>query len=419
MQSTILGLLILFTSCACLAGNDVWETLFSEKLKEANAGNSNAQYDVGAMYQNGRGVAASRDKAVEWYKKAAAQNNQKAVSRLNLIQSNEERFNKTLARAAKGEVESQYDLGNMYSEGIGVDADITKATAWYDKAASQEFEKAQYKLGLIYYEGSSANKDRSLAFKQFRKAAEKGYPPAQFYLGKMYASGQGVKRDYETALEWFSKAADGGFNEARREMIDVAELLEDSSAEKNTELVKTVTPEAKPVAATRQIPAANPTVAAQQEKSPEYTYEDLMLASWNRDNEPVAYLPSAINNCKVENDKVVCFSDDQSRNTVTGTIKYKTKAIVSNLAQDGSFEVVYRNLVIDADQNSARKKGSSEELIGSTTKGSVGTNYEVKTGWGKEHSLQCTFKDASTLSCLKNKTHAFLLESPQALAAGK
>lgn len=419
MQRTILGLLILFTSSACLAGNDVWETLFSEKLKEANAGNSNAQYDVGAMYQNGRGVAASRDKAVEWYKKAAAQNNQKAISRLNLIQSNEERFNKTLARAEKGEVESQYDLGNMYSEGIGVDADITKAMTWYDKAASQEFVKAQYKLGLIYYEGSSANKDRSLAFKQFRKAAEKGYPPAQFYLGKMYASGQGVKRDYETALEWFSKAADGGFNEARREMIDVAELLEDSSAEKNPELVKTVTPEAKPVAATRQIPAANPTVTAQQEKSPEYTYEDLMLASWNRDNEPVAYLPSAINNCKVENDKVVCFSDDQSRETATGTIKYKTKAIVSNLAQDGSFEVVYRNLVIDADQNSARKKGSSEELIGSTTNGSVSTNYEVKTGWGKEHSLQCTFKDASTLSCLKNKTHAFLLESPQALAAGK
>jgi TPR repeat protein len=443
MQRTTLGLLILFTSCTCLAGNDVWETLFSEKLKEANAGNSNAQYDVGAMYQNGRGVAANRDKAVEWYQKAAAQNNQKAVSRLNLIQSNEERFNKTLARAEKGEVESQYDLGNMYSEGIGVDADITKATAWYEKAASQEFEKAQYKLGLIYYDGSSASQDRSLAFKLFRKAAEKGYPPAQFYLGKMYASGQGVKRNYETALEWLGKAADGGFNEARREMIDVAELLEDSSAEKNPEPVKTATPEAKPaiatlqepdakpaaatlqepdakpVAATREIPAAKPAAAAEQEKSPEYTYEDLMLASWNRDNEPVAYLPSAINNCKVDNDRLVCFSDDQSRSTATGTIKYKTKAIVSNLAQDGSFEIVYRNLVIDADQDSARKKGGSEELIGSTTTGSVSTNYEVKTGWGKEHSLQCTFRDASTLSCLKNKTHAFLLESPQALAAGK
>jgi TPR repeat protein len=432
MQRTTLGLLLLFTASACLAGNDVWETLFREKLKEAEAGNSNAQYDIGAMYQNGRGVAASHDMAIEWYRKAAAQNNQKAVSRLNLIQSNEERFNKTLARAGKGEVESQYDLGNMYTEGIGVDADITKAMAWYEKAASQDFEKAQYKLGLIYYERRSTSKDQSFAFELFRKAAEKGYPPAQFYLGKMYASGQGVKRDYETALQWFSKAADGGFNEARREMTDIAELLEDSSAEKNPAPAKTVIPETKPViatrqeadakpaAATRKPPSAKPAaVAAHQVKAPEYTYEDLMLASWNRDNEPVAYLPSAINNCKMENDKVACFSDDQSRDTATGTIKYKTKAIISNLAQDGSFEVVYRNLVIDADQESTPKKGSAQELIGSTTAGSISANYEVKTGWGKEHNLQCTFKDASTLSCLKNKTHAFLLESPQALAAGK
>jgi hypothetical protein len=45
-------------------------------------------------------------------------------------------------------------------------------------------------------------------------------------------------------------------------------------------------------------------------------------------------------------------------------------------------------------------------------------NYEVKTGWGKEHTLQCKFKSSRTLSCLKNNTHAFLLESTQTLAAG-
>jgi len=407
MQRTTLGLLLLFTSCACLAGNDVWETLFREKLKEANAGNSNAQYDIGAMYQNGRGVAANRDKAIEWYRKAAAQNDPKAISRLNLIKSNEQRFNKTLASAGKGEVESQYDLGNMYIEGVGVDADLTKAAAWYEKAASQGYEKAQYKLGLIYYEEGSTKKNLPLAFKLFREAAEKGYPAAQFYLGKMYASGQGVKRDYEKALAWLRKAADGGFNEARRDMIDIAELLKDSPADRNPEPVKAATPDAKPGATTAQ------------KSTHRYTYENLMLASWNRDDQPVAYLPSAINNCRVENDKVVCFSDDQSRDTAAGTIKYKTRAIVNQLSQDGSFEVVYRNLVIDADQDAAGKKGGSEEVIGGTTTGSGKMNYAVKTGWGKEHSLQCKFQDTSTLSCLKDRTHAFLLQSPQALAAGK
>jgi TPR repeat protein len=406
MHITALGLLLLFTSTACLAGNDIWETLFREKLKEANAGSSSAQYDIAAMYQNGRGVAANRTRAIEWYRKAAAQNDQKAISRLNLIQSNEARFNKTLARARVNDLESLYDLGNMFGEGIGVDADMAKARYWYEKAASQGFEKAQYKLGLSYYKDSSSGKDLSHAFELFRKAAEKGHPAAQFYLGKMYASGQGVKRDYETALEWFSKAVDSGFNEARREMTDIAELLENRPGDRNPETLQTAKPASKP--ATTDMPG----------KTTGYSFEDLMLASWNRESQPVAYLPSAINNCRVQDDSIICFSDDQSRNTVAGTIKYKTKAIVGSVSEAGFFEVVYRNLVIDSDQASVRKKGGTEEVVGSTTTGPVKLNYEVKTGWGKEHSLQCQFRDNSTLSCVKNKTHAFLLETPRTLAAG-
>jgi TPR repeat protein len=405
MRRTTLGFLLLLYSCTCLGGNDVWETLFKEKLREANAGNSNAQYDIGAMYQNGRGVAASRDSAIEWYRKAAAQNNQKAISRLNLIQSNELRFNKTLALAGGGDMESQYDLGNMYMEGIGVDIDKAKAINWYGKAAAQGYEKAQYKLGLIYYEESSPEKDIPLAFTFFNEAAEKGYPAAQYYLGKMYASGHGVKRNYETARQWYSKAVDGGFNDARREMIDIAELREDKPAEKSPEPVKTAIP-------------AKPATPSRQKEDPGYRYEDLLLASWNRDNDPVTYLPSAINNCNIENNKVVCLSNEQSRNTAAGTINYKTKAIASKLSQEGSFEIVYRNLVIDADQSAIRKTGASEEAIGSTSAGPVKMNYEVKTGWGKEHTLQCKFRDNRTLSCLKNNTHAFLVEGTQTLAAG-
>ncbi len=405
MRRTTLGFLLLLPSCACLGGNDVWETLFKEKLMEANAGNSNAQYDIGTMFQNGRGVAASRDSAIEWYRKAAAQNNQKAISRLNLIQSNEHRFSKTLALAMEGDMENQYDLGNMYMEGVGVDTDKRKAIDWYGKAAAQGYEKAQYKLGLVYYEENSPEKDMSLAFRFFNEAAGKGHPAAQFHIGKMYASGQGVERDYRTALQWYGKAADGGFNDARREMIDIAELMDNQPENGNQVPVKTARP----------VVPASPNM---HEQDVEYRYEDLLLASWNRDNDPVAYLPSAISDCSIEDDKVVCFSNDQTRNTATGTIRYKTKAIVNEISPDGSFEVVYRNLVIDTDQNNARKTGGSEEMLGSTSEGPVKMNYVVKTGWGKEHTLECKFEDSGKLSCLKNNTHAFLLESTQTLAAG-
>ena len=405
MRRTTLGFLLLLPSCACLGGNDVWETLFKEKLMEANAGNSNAQYDIGTMFQNGRGVAASRDSAIEWYRKAAAQNNQKAISRLNLIQSNEHRFSKTLALAMEGDMENQYDLGNMYMEGVGVDTDKRKAIDWYGKAAAQGYEKAQYKLGLVYYEENSPEKDMSLAFRFFNEAAGKGHPAAQFHIGKMYASGQGVERDYRTALQWYGKAADGGFNEARREIIDIAELLDNQPENVNQVPVKTARP----------VVPASPNMHVHDV---EYRYEDLLLASWNRDNDPVAYLPSAISDCSIEDDKVVCFSNNQTRNTATGTIRYKTKAIVNKLSTDGSFEVVYRNLVIDTDQTNAPKTGGSEEMLGSTSLGPVKMNYEVKTGWGKEHTLECKFEDSRKLSCLKNNTHVFLLESTQTLAAG-
>jgi hypothetical protein len=207
------------------------------------------------------------------------------------------------------------------------------------------------------------------------------------------------------ALQCYSKAAEGGFNDARREMINIAELLEDKPVDKNPEPVKTAEP-AKPVTSNRQ------------GKDPVYSYEDLLLTSWNRDNSPIAYLPSAINNCSIKDNKVICFSNDQSRNTPAGNIKYKTKAILRELSPDGSFEVVYRNLVLDAVQATNRKTGGIEEVIGGTSAGPMAMNYEVKTGWGKEHTLQCKFNNNRMLSCLKNNTHAFLVESAQTVAAG-
>jgi hypothetical protein len=139
-----------------------------------------------------------------------------------------------------------------------------------------------------------------------------------------------------------------------------------------------------------------------------------MLAAWNRDSEPVTYLPSSINNCRIEDDKLVCFSDDQTQRLATNLIKFKTKAIIDNFSSDGTFEVTYRNLVIDATRLEDTESGDDATGDDNPAKG-----YTVKTGWGTPHTLECKFKDDSTLSCLKNKSHSFVLTSPQNLAAGK
>lgn len=406
MKKITLGIILLITSSTAMSGNDVWQTLFKEKLQEARQGNSNAQFDVGSMYQNGRGVSPSRSEAIGWYKKAAAQGNEKAVNRMNLLQANEERFSRVLTSAGNGDQESQYKLGNMYTEGIGTNIDLAKAAQAFAQSASQGYVKAEYKLGQLYYEGTGVRASKKTAYKWFKQAADKNYAAAQYYLGKMYASGSAVRRDYATSLEWYTKAVDGGFNQARSEMIDVSEKMNASKEVRNAVEKKAVTGKPASVARANKKPSGNKT----------FGIEDLMVAAWSRDGEPVAYLPSAINNCRTEKGKIACYSDNQERETAGSVVRFKTKSLMRNFSSDGSFDVTYRNLVIDATRVTAAEDTEEGNEIGSETAGTDA--YAVKTGWGQEHTLECRMIKDSKVSCLKNKTHSFLLLSPQTVASG-
>ena len=424
MKRTALTLLLLLLSSVVTAGDDIWKSLFNEKLQEAKQGNSNAQFDVASMYQNGRGVKPDLGKATEWYKKSAAQNNPKAVSRLKILQANEERFKKVLVQADKGDAESQYKLGKMYTEGAGVSINHAKATEAFESAAKQGHAKAEYKLGLNYYEGTGVNRNRKTAYKWFKAAAEQNHPTSQYYLGKMYASGSGVKQNYTTSLEWLTKAVDGGFNQARGEMIDVSEKIKMEKAEvsKPATVKKVTLKKKKPVASASKPKSKNNKTRTAKvdkpEKTPEFAIEDLMVAAWNRDNKPVAYLPSAINNCRTEESNIVCYSDNQTRKSGNSLIKFKTKSVMKDFSKDGSFKVTYRNLVVDSDSVASIDTSEDDEEPGSDND-SAASSYKVKAGWGKEHALECQLKDSGTVSCLKNKTHTFVLVSPHTLASGK
>ena len=430
MKRTTLTLILLLFCTVATASNDIWQSLFIEKLQEARQGDSSAQFDVASMYQNGRGVTPDLGKAIEWYKKSAAQKNQKAANRLKIHEANEARFKKVLALADKGDAKSQYKLGKMYTEGAGVNINHAKASTAFENAAKQGYAKAEYKLGLSYYEGTGVNRNRKTARKWFKAAAEQDHPASQYYLGKMYASGSGVKQNYTTSLEWFTRAVDGGFNQARGEMIDVSEKMKIQKAEKSEPAaVKTVVVKKKKSVVARKNkpkPKKNKTrkVSAEtakieeSDKTPEFAIEDLMVAAWNRNNKPVAYLPSAINNCRTEESNIVCYSDSQTRKSGNSIIKFKTKSVMKNFSEDGSFKVTYRNLVVDSGAIDSIDSSADDEEVGSDDD-SAGNHYIVKAGWGKEHALECQLKDSGTVSCLKNKTHTFILVSPHTLASGK
>ncbi len=62
---------------------DVQTRIFQYFLIKARAGDPNAEFIVGNLYENGKGVPQDKQKARKWYEKAAAQGNQSARNRLD------------------------------------------------------------------------------------------------------------------------------------------------------------------------------------------------------------------------------------------------------------------------------------------------------------------------------------------------
>ena len=54
------------------------------------------------------------------------------------------------ARANAGEVNAQFNLGLNYELGTGVPRDLAQSVVWFRQAADQNDPEAQYRLGLIY-----------------------------------------------------------------------------------------------------------------------------------------------------------------------------------------------------------------------------------------------------------------------------
>lgn len=129
--------------------------------------------------------------------------------------------------ADAGVAAAQYRLGVMYAEGKGVPRNDAEAAVWFERAAKQGDATAQYDLGASYAEGIGVPKDMVAAAKWFRLAAEQGLPLAQLNLGLLHASGAGVPQDNVEAMKWIDLAIyalppGGPRSDAARALGDIA-----------------------------------------------------------------------------------------------------------------------------------------------------------------------------------------------------
>jgi hypothetical protein len=122
-------------------------------------------------------------------------------------------------RAEAGDAEAQNDLGVRYANGDGVPQDDAEAVRLYRRAADQGHARAQNNLGFMYATGRGVPQDYAEAVRWFRLAADQGHADAQFNLGVMYANGRGVPQDDVQAHMWFNLAASRLTGEQRETVV--------------------------------------------------------------------------------------------------------------------------------------------------------------------------------------------------------
>ena len=116
--------------------------------------------------------------------------------------------------AEQGYRGAQYNLGLMYANGRGVPQDDAEAVKWYRRAAEQGEARAQGNLGFMYEEGRGVAPNAAMAVKWYRRSALQGRAFAQYRLGFMYAEGEGVSQDHVQAFVWSYVAVAQGIPKA-------------------------------------------------------------------------------------------------------------------------------------------------------------------------------------------------------------
>ncbi|HET7198607.1 MAG TPA: tetratricopeptide repeat protein [Burkholderiales bacterium] len=112
--------------------------------------------------------------------------------------------------AEAGNRDAQFNLGLLYENGLGVAADGAAAAGWYRRAAEQDDRQAQVYLAEMYAKGLGVARDDAAALRWYRRAAELGHPAAQFNVGVFYALGRGVPPDDIEGYAWLEVGQENG-----------------------------------------------------------------------------------------------------------------------------------------------------------------------------------------------------------------
>jgi TPR repeat protein len=183
----------------------------------AEAGNGDAQHDLGMRYLRGEGVPINRAEGIQWLRRAAGQQHAAAMfelARLALEDGGEAEAGKLLLSAAEqGHPGAQYQYATLRAAGKFGAMDDAEVNQWLQAAAEQGHVEAQLMLA-----SRIAGRDQTTAIEWYRKAAERGNPQAQHAYAMGLAAGKSGTADMAEVANWLQKAADQGYAPAQAQL---------------------------------------------------------------------------------------------------------------------------------------------------------------------------------------------------------
>lgn len=209
-------------------------------LKAANNGHRRAQFNIGLMYLRAQGMAQSYKDAIHWLGQAARGGEREAFGELyayyeqtrpnaeklaewQAIEADLERslaivdenFDDLMKRAQSGDAVAQRRVALRFEQGQVVHRDYGAAAKWYRLSADQGDARAQDNLADLYLAGNGVDKDPAQAAKWYQAAAEQGLSRSRYSLGNLYFRGNGVEKDVEKAANLYETAANDGYDRAQ------------------------------------------------------------------------------------------------------------------------------------------------------------------------------------------------------------
>lgn len=111
------------------------------------------------------------------------------------------------AAAQAGEITAQFLLGQIYCEGRGVTLDAAEGLHWFRLAANSGMPAAMNMVGRCLELGVGSAPDWALAAVWYAKSAQAGYDWGMYNTANLLATGRGVAESHSEALAWYRKAA--------------------------------------------------------------------------------------------------------------------------------------------------------------------------------------------------------------------